>query len=97
MADAGGLNPPEARASYGFESRPGHSVCAGEGVWAGLCRSAVRSFNGPEYPLCHSLSRVSHVDIKLEPASKIDMESINNVVSDFVERAFGVDDQIDQA
>ncbi len=24
MADAGGLNPPDWKRSYGFESRPGH-------------------------------------------------------------------------
>jgi hypothetical protein len=26
MADAGGLNPPDWKRSYGFESRPGHKL-----------------------------------------------------------------------
>ncbi len=32
MADAGGLNPPDWKRSYGFESRPGHML-AQASVW----------------------------------------------------------------
>lgn len=43
MVDAGGLNPPGAKALYGFDSHPGHRSCTVRYGWASHNQSTPNS------------------------------------------------------